>query len=218
MINQENLFEFFDIDEDSSFCPASQPLGDIKGWNYEHRIYDGVRAFSSHAGTEYQNEIMKSDEAFEKVYASGYTVSSFTLKASQLLKRRYSCMSKKGIMRFMIMHPKHFFDLLKKMRLPYPIFGGYSDIFFVHKKDMKELARYFGIFAAMRLFVELAVPTAMKISCENLQEIKGRAKVVWSTDEVQQIERNYDKNIEKLFLNWPKECNYMHPIKLSKWV
>lgn len=98
-----------------------------------------------------------------------------------------------------------------------PIFGGYSDIFLLHKQDIKVVSKMFGVFAAIRLFVEMAIPTAMRLQCKELQVGGSKSKVIWELKEKEKLEQEYLLNLNLLFREWPKEINYIHPIKLSKW-
>lgn len=215
LLDQNNLFDFFEIEEKDSYCTTSQPLGKIQFWNYKDRIFNGLNAFELYTGTIYKNEILESELAFKKIYELGYCETEFIINPEQLLL--YGHMSKKDIIKFIIDHPCHFIKLLNKIKLPYPIFGGYSDIFILHKNDIAEIVKTFGVFAAMRIFVELAVPTAMKLICANLKENDGKGKLMWTTEDVKQIEAAYNMELEKLIKKWPDDCNFIHPIKLSRW-
>ncbi|MCI8626008.1 MAG: hypothetical protein HFI40_06970 [Lachnospiraceae bacterium] len=213
-INQENFFEYFKMKPESSYCPSCVPLGRYKGWGYEGRMYNAYFSFSQYTGTNYQEEILSSKKAFQKVYEYGYSEEDFYLTKNQL----FHCnLSKMEILYFILKHPGHTIKLLKRIPLSYPVFGGYSDIFLLHKQDIKVVSKMFGVFAAIRLFVEMAIPTAMRLQCKELQIGGSKSKVIWELKEKEKLEQEYLLNLNLLFRDWPKEINYIHPVKLSKW-
>ena len=179
-INQENFFEYFKMKAESSYCSDCVPLGKIKGWRYVGRMYNAYSSFSRYTGTNYQEEILNSKRAFQKAYECGYLEEDFYLTHDQL----FHCnLSKREILHFILNHPKHTIKLLKGIPLPYPIFGGYSDIFLLHRQDIRVVAKMFGVFAAIRLFVEMAIPTAMRLQCKELQVGGSKSKVIWDQKE-----------------------------------
>jgi hypothetical protein len=105
-------------------------------------------------------------------------------------------------------------------RLSYPLVGGYSDIFVVSREALADFAHYCGAFAAGRLFVELAIPTALvltgkKIVTEKDIELAGRA--LWTSGDLKELDQ-YDRNLQKLLEEFPKNLLYLHPVKLSEWI
>jgi len=111
-------------------------------------------------------------------------------------------------------------NYFKKHTTRYNLVGGYSDIFVVSSKSIKLFSHLSGIFASTNLFVELAIPTALIHSSNNLktsQDSKLFGKAIWTPKEVLDIELKYESSLEKLFEDFPKGLLYLHPIKLSKW-
>lgn len=103
--------------------------------------------------------------------------------------------------------------------LDYPMIGGYSDIFLVTSNEMSKFATYCGAFAASNLFVEIAIPTAMLLSSENIKLISDtnyNNGALWSDDDKAFLEK-FNYSIEQLHQSFPKDLLFLHPIKLSKW-
>lgn len=215
-INQNNLFNIFKITDMASYIPETCPLGGGLPWNYKVRHFNAFKSFNEYTGTNFKNEIMPKSDAFAKVIKLNYTEGDFRLEYKQLFN---GIMNKKELLDFVILHPKHVLKLFRGIDMPYPFFGGYSDIFMLHKDDIIILAKVFGVFAAIRLFVEIAIPTAMELNCKNLQKRRGKdvGKVMWEEEEVNQLEKQYSNSLTELFNNWPSNCNYIHPVKLSRW-
>lgn len=56
--------------------------------------------------------------------------------------------------------------------MDYPLVGGYSDIFLVTRHEMARFCQYCGAFAATKLFVEIAIPTALFLTAESVKTDK----------------------------------------------
>ena len=103
----------------------------------------------------------------------------------------------------------------------YPLATGYSDLVVVPTGSFRDFCHYCGVFAAQRVFVENAIPTALVFSC---------SKIVTSKDAGFKSERGVDNyavrgRFEKLHKfsytslveNFPSDYLFIHPVKLSKW-
>lgn len=104
--------------------------------------------------------------------------------------------------------------------LSYPLIGGYSDIFVVTADAIKNFCHYCGAFAAGKLFVEHAIPTALVLSAERIitcPNMKLRGKALWSPEELRELEK-YDRSLATLLQNFPQQHLYLHPVKLSRWI
>ena len=101
----------------------------------------------------------------------------------------------------------------------YPICGGYSDIFIVSSATIKQFADLCGAFAATRLFVEVAIPTALVLATEKdgLVIEKTKIKTLWGQEEVEPFETRYQSSLSHLLDNFPEDTLAIHPIKLSQW-
>lgn len=214
LINQNNIFEYFELKMDEAYLPEVKSWRELRCWNFENIIFSCVRSFETGAGTNYKSEILGRAEAFERVKKFGYKEDEFNLKYVDMFNK---FMTIKGAIKFVLNYPKYFMALRKGISAPYPMFGGYSDIFLMPEKDIKETVRVFGVFAALGLWVELAIPTAMRLFCEKLKTKKDYSKIIWDEEEKKNLELAYDCDLKKLFLNWPINCNYIHPVKLSRW-
>ena len=78
---------------------------------------------------------------------------------------------------------------------------------------MPKFANYCGAFAASKLFVEIAIPTSMVLAANKLKIGQNEPTVNNTTNKG--IEK-FNYSLEALLDNFPK-CQYLHPIKLSKW-
>lgn len=105
------------------------------------------------------------------------------------------------------------------LHIPYPMARGYSDIFCVEKSGLFEFARLCGIFAAMNMFAEIAIPTAAVLTFERNEVAffpPNFGKALWDNDRLA-FEEKYNRDFAKLYSNWDSSVAYVHPVKLSKW-
>lgn len=214
-INENNYQKYFNLEDDCSFIDGVDELADMKGWIYEERFLNAFLSFSRYNGTEYKSELMDSKTAFEIADKIGYNNKKITV--SHFMK---SPDTKRKKLSFIRKNTEHFYRLLKGYRIPYPLWGGYSDIVIIAHDDLESFSRMCGIFAAQDLFVEIAIPTAMMLNCKEvrfLRDINKKSKVMWTEEEKTDIELQYEKSYSRLESQWPKETSYIHPVKLSRW-
>ena len=108
---------------------------------------------------------------------------------------------------------KNSLSVLFRRKFAYPLVAGYSDTFLVTATAMPKFVQYCGAFAAQRLFVEIAIPTAMVLATDKLK--------IWDNKEVFYNIKNkgiekFNNSLNDLLSNFPNTL-YLHPIKLSKW-
>lgn len=109
--------------------------------------------------------------------------------------------------------------LKRKGRLTYPLVGGYSDIFLVTADVMDKFVLYCGAFAATRLFVEIAIPTALALASNKIQfneDLKLKQKALWTAKDYEFLEK-YNLSLTALNKDYPEDTLFIHPVKLSKW-
>ena len=101
----------------------------------------------------------------------------------------------------------------------YPLVGSYSDLFAVDAHTIRKFCRYCGIFAATRLFVELAIPTALVLSASRIVtekdlDLKGGA--LWTAAH-RDLLKPFENRLPRLLAAYPPDYLYLHPVKLSQW-
>lgn len=107
----------------------------------------------------------------------------------------------------------------KKYELSYPLVRSYSDIFVISADAIQQFCHYAGVFAATRLFVEMAIPTALVFSAKEIKtekdiQLKGRA--LWTKEDLSLLD-THEYKLGNLLTHFPKDHLYIHPVKLSKW-
>jgi hypothetical protein len=107
----------------------------------------------------------------------------------------------------------------RSFKLNYPMVGGYSDIFIISSTCIKKFVHYCGVFAASEMFVELAIPTALLFSTDDIRkesEVELKGKAMWTAEDFE-IVAPFNNNLDDLMKEFPSNHLYLHPIKLSKW-
>lgn len=102
----------------------------------------------------------------------------------------------------------------------YPLLMGYSDFIVVSSKSIKRFCHICGVFAAMGLFVEAAIPTALGLCEEKIvteKDVDFKGIELWDKAEKKNIEIKYNLNIDTLLSSYDDKLLYIHPIKLSQW-
>jgi hypothetical protein len=234
LINQSNIKEHFNLVDNGAFISV---LHDLTQAQYGRGVIEVKRMQKqSHHGLEYESHIPTIEEARQLISRHvpvnndtlwNYPPYNVTYQKPYLKHIRTNWKSFKAFLWHQRERIKH---LVKPAVMPYPVIGGNADIFVIHRHDMPAFAHLCGVFSAMRLFVELAIPTAMAISCQKIStEHDTRRRginyvKVWQQQEIKQafelireIENNAECNIDNLSRSWPSQYLYLHPIKLSKW-
>jgi hypothetical protein len=218
IINEENYHLHLKLGENTSFIPEIINL-------YERSIYWArvIQAYQYSLdvpGVEAKNQLPDYNTALQLVKEFGLDIKPLTF--DQIWKPPVSLNDYVKTLFKDKEHTLQFFsNLIKKKQypLPYPIIGGYSDIFVISSSTIKQFSHYCGVFAATKLFVELAIPTSLILSTkeivtENDLELQGKA--LWTAEDFLLLDR-YENKLEKLLDEFPENQLYLHPVKLSKW-
>lgn len=214
-IHEGNYKKWFGLTGQSAFITFTESLRERKGWGINRRFMDPFPKFEKYQGTLWKDEIMSADEAFSIAEGQGYGREEFVMDVSMVWNARKKL---KEYPRLMLMFIRTL--LLGKKYCPYPIWGGYSDVFIIPGKDMDKVAHMLGVFAAMDLFVEEAIPTALHLNCDELieeKDLKAKSRTLWGNEAREAVENQYERSYQKLVDEWEENCLFIHPIKLSRW-
>lgn len=214
-IHEGNYKEWFGLTGQSAFITFTESLRERKGWGINRRFMDPFPKFEKYQGTLWKDEIMSADEAFGIAERQGYGREEFAMDASMVWNARKNL---KEYPRLILMFLRTL--LLGKKYCPYPIWGGYSDVFIIPGKDIDKVVHMLGVFAAMDLFVEEAIPTALHLNCKELieeKDLRAKSKTLWGNAAREEVENQYDGSYQKLVDEWEENCLFIHPIKLSRW-
>jgi hypothetical protein len=114
----------------------------------------------------------------------------------------------------------------------YPLLYGYSDFVVVPAEALERFGHYCGVLAAMNVFAEVAVPTALALACDEVVtelvlgedfESRGRRNPqsrfqgveLWGLPEIQSFNAPLNGSLDRLVTEFPADWLYVHPVKLS---
>ncbi len=218
-INEENILEFLSLRQGQSYIKGVCPICEAKGI-YACRLNKYIMSpFLEYSGTEYKNMILSREEAFERVRGKGYKY-DLTFTTKWLTERIQE--ERRGV-RAAVKDIFYIVSMLRKNRgksFPYPFYKDFVDFLVLSGDDIEKLIDYFGVFAAMGLFVEVAVPTAMALMCSDIvteSMIDKRGVELWGYKDRERFNKEYNYELGTLFEEFPSDVIYYHPVKLSKW-
>lgn len=209
IINEDNYIDELKLNIGDSFLPGGFKLQNSP-WTVE-RVYNGIQTFYQ-VHTIFQKELMTRPEAKRVLARYGMEDTSFSIDNFWKLRQKKLFLSRYGMIKTKRM--------ITLKELPYPLVGGYSDIFIIPRGDLNAVCDKFGVTAAMGLFAEIAIPTIMHLYCGNLRSLKEtgyKDGSIWNYDEIESLGNVCGWSINNLFERFPVDKLYIHPIKLSKW-
>ena len=218
-INEDNLTKEFNLDEETCFITEIQELHKRPLNHFWSRIRLAAEYDPFQEGIQINNELPYPSLAAEMFKKSGYE--NKPLKYSQVYNSflgSYKVDKLKGALRWAELRLKKV-GLSGKIKLKYPMVGSYADIFIIPGKYMKKFSHYCGIFAASKLFVEFAIPTAIILCCSKIiqeKDLQRKGKALWTKDELKELDQ-FGYKLNDLMNNFPENCLYYHPVKLSQW-
>ena len=107
-----------------------------------------------------------------------------------------------------------------KCFINYPLVEGYSDLIVVPKSHLELFCHYCGIFAAMNLWVDAAVATALILSGSKIKTEKDTnysGTEYWHGEEIIDRLKPSNNKLYKVGEIFKEEELYIHPIKLSSY-
>ena len=206
-----NLLQELGLEEDEDFFPE---LIQLQTLVYPWRIYYALKYRLSLRGVEIKKEIPTIEEAKKRFDKYGIRYDRIPLRV--VFSKNISF---KDNLKNLFLNGYWKFLIPKKRDLEYPILGGYSDTFIVTKASMPRFMHYCAAFASSGLFVELAIPTAIVLVSDKIKffkDIKYTRGDLWNEESMAFL-NDYNHKLNKLMDNYPENCMYLHPIKLSAW-
>jgi len=240
-INENSYHDIFKLGLNTSFIPNFITLHDFRLWHA--RIGDAFKWNIKERGVEAQNMLPDYEMALDKFSKFGLTIKPFNFLQvvklttdsclSLLWKRDFGAIYKRCLFFCKYLSNK----VHGKPHTPlYPMVAACSDIFILSAKSIKDFCFYSGVFATTKLFVEIALPTSVVLSSEEIVTkndlgLQGKAwqcsqkmeeyntwlkGEIWSKEDHQKIEK-CEHSLPKLLAEFPSNYLYLHPVKLSKW-
>lgn len=216
VINENNYKEYFKLEPYSGYITYWRPLSQWDG-GFE-RVENALEVHRLHRGVNSDEELPTVQDAFEKAKEKNFDNFGFSRKLAfnggikRSLKYWTSSRSRVHLLGRII--------LGITLKLQYPFVYGYSDIFVISGDAIKEFCRICGVFAATRLHVETAIPTAMLLTERQVivnEDLGYKARLMWDREERKVVGGKYNWKVSELADDWEDNVVCIHPIKLSQW-
>jgi hypothetical protein len=219
VINEKNYTEHLQLKQNTCFLPGFVTLHNVTfGW--WPRVGEAFRYKIKVPGVEAENQLPDFDTALAAFEKFGLKIKPLCIdqvwKAPASIKEFGWMLIRNSLNLIRKIKSK---VLNKKHNLSYPLVGSYADIFIVSSDAIKQFCHYCGVFAATKLFVEVGLPTSLVLSAQEIvteKDLKLQGKALWTNDQLKILD-NYENKLSKLSDDFPGDCLYLHPVKLSKW-
>ncbi len=206
-ITEYNILDELGINPGEDFITQTRALNEESGIQWSH-VRFAYKPFTSR-GVNYKQALPSYEEALIRMksyfgeFTEDYNESFFKMNNAIDEKLKNT-----------------FIENNKGTAIYYPLAKGYSDLFLIHKDTIKEFVRICGIFSAMNLFVEIAIPTALILTSKKIKVLENtRYKYIlmWTPEKVAELEMKYNYNLNEFLECFDLNMLMYHPVKLSKW-
>jgi len=210
-LNESNLINALNCD-DSAYIKYLNPV-----WEHSfawHKFEECIRFTENEYSIPYKN-LLPSRNALLRIYEKhglNYRNLGFHNFKGVKEKKITTNRIKSGISYFLRNRNKRFIN--------YPLVEGYSDLIVVPQSHIEMFCYYCGIFAAMNLWVDAAVATALILSGSKIKTEKDTnysGTEYWNGEEIIDRLKPSKNRLDKIGVIFQEEELYIHPIKLSSY-
>lgn len=203
-INEDNLWDQLGINKEDCYISQLDPLQE--GTNFWPWITYALKYKTVQPGVEIQRILPSKEEALNRF-------ALYNIPTNRVPLRRLFTRDRRLLYNFVIR------KLPFSLSLNYPLVAAYSDIFIITGMNTNKFFQILGAFAATKLFVELAIPTALVLTVDNLKmdkDVKLKKGDIWSRER-ELFGKQYGFNLSYLIDSFPSDKLFVHPVKLSQW-
>ena len=210
-LNEGNLINTLNCD-DSAYIKYLNPI-----WEHSfawHKFEECNRFTENEFTIPYQN-LLPSRNDLLKIYENhGLYYRNLGFHNFKGIKEKIITTNriKSGISFFLRNRNKRFIN--------YPLVEGYSDLIVVPQAHLELFCHYCGIFAAMNLWVDAAVATALILSGSEIRtekDSKCSGTEYWKGEEIINRLKSTNSKLSKIGEIFKEDELYIHPIKLSSY-
>jgi len=224
-LNEANLADALELGPDTGYIKSLTAIDRLRyRWPWAGEAAMSLRKYGR--GFDYRAELPAADVAQAKFAAMGLRLDAPSLQFRDLrtwlwdMPRLAPWCFAMGL------------GVLGK-RSDYPLLGGYADFVVVPASAIHAFVHYCGVFAAMKIFAEVAVPTALALATdrivtelaigEHFRDTDTAARTglplrgieFWAKGEADAYAARTERRIDRLLGDFPADQLYVHPVKLS---
>lgn len=212
-LSAANLLEELKLNSDSAYIKELKSLTyeSFQWWHLRWAVHT-MKTPDTPRFTNYLPELPPLDEALKQFAHHKLPVKPITWEN---LKGFNGSFRHRGVVKaswFMLKYRKD-------RQLPYPLARGYSDLFIVPAHAIQEFCHICGVFAAINLFIEIAVPTALVLTCNDIRQEKDTTWYgveMFENEYAAEVLERHDYSFQKIINSFEEHQLYLHPIKLSR--
>lgn len=201
----------------SAYLGSAAPIGTVTGrWPYLMRA---LVAVAGQNGVNWAQELPTYEEARATLAARGFAHRRFgwrTVLCRMTLRSFFLLLFYVAL----VIKRRKTQPTLTLTDPPYPLLVAYSDFFIVPAEAMDRFCELCGVFAAMGVFVEAALPTALALSAPLVHE----SDTAWKAHEDMQHPSQWEAfgqrhhfELKEVIAGMGERELFIHPIKLSRW-
>lgn len=214
MLDESTIHDKLGLADNESFIPTLECLDNRKWSNTSYALYFTLK----NKGAEVSRFLPPYEEAvkiFESKGFCNHTSVSFMTALRNL--GHNNIIEIRSFLRCLVRVARHMFH---RVPFEYPFVGAVSDFLIIDAETMPLFVHYCGVFAALPLFIEVAVPTSLVLACKNIktQDSCSLKEGYFWNDDVATFEKQYGCSYYNLIKNFPVNKLFVHPVKLSKWM
>jgi hypothetical protein len=212
-LNESNIIDELGLVPNDSYIKSLMPLYE-KAFGWWHRRLLELSKFADTSYLKCMGELPSYQEAAARLARHGVVNSELDLMG--VLTGRQALLGKSRVRSAVkLLLSKAY--LYKK--LPYPLAMAYSDFLVVPASAAKVFSHYCGVFAAMNVFVEIAIPTALALACQHIvfeKETRYHGVEYWDATELERFLESGHHELSALEAKMGSDWLYVHPVKLSR--
>lgn len=225
-VNQDNLADLLRLAPSAGYIKSLTAADAVRyGWPWAGEAAMSIRKFGR--GFDWRHELPPADEAQKRFEAMGLRF-PFP-RPNNMAEVAYS------LLRMPRRSPWAFAMGLgvTGRRADYPILCGYADFFVVPADALDRFVHYCGVFAAMNVFAEVAIPTSLALAVDQvvtelplgeffMKPVPARPGMLrgmelWDPDEIRGFADKHGHSLARLRDEFDPDWLYVHPVKISGW-
>lgn len=210
-LDEDNLINALNC-ENSSYIKYLNPI-----WEHSfawHKFEECNRFTEKEYTIPYQRLLPTRDELLKIYKSHGYEYRNLGF-------HNFNGVKEKGITKNRIKSGiSYFIRNGNKNYINYPLIEGYSDLIVVPKDHVELFCHYCGIFAAMNLWVDAAVATALLLSGSQVKTEKNSnysGTEYWNNEKLNERLEPAENKLYRINKIFKENDLYIHPIKLSTY-
>lgn len=220
-LNESNILHSLSLGIDSAYIKQLQALSDVSfEWGHLAPVLNALDWISKKWYVEFRPELPEPEHARELLRRHGVEVKPVAWSNLRGASETYNYGATKLLRGLDYLVRNRLVSNRKDTSPSFPLAMSYSDFFVVPSKAFAEFCHYCGVFAAMNLFVEVSIPTALALSCTHIvreTDVAWRGVETWDEGNLAHLPEAEKSNFKNVLDSFNDHQLYLHPVKLSRW-